>query len=357
MESTSRTHSSTIAFESLFSPAPVQTASFGHRVMNSVVDWFKGMASNSSTSPSSQKTRTVTSLSTEEASPSSHPIIISWAADIHCDHVDEHAIDHFAQNTNAQNPSALLLAGDIDLGKENPVSQPFNQVIPANGLINTVEKIKNKVNCPVYFICGNHDFYYSSFNQDRQKERDLDQRVPDIRYIHETEGIELKSDTVLVGHDGWADSRSGDFYQSELALNDFFLIDDIKVERARDIPKPETKAKLEALGDASAAYAKRVLPGLLAKYNKVIFLTHVPPFREASWHEGHITDDGGAPFFVNQALGESLVEIMKEHPDNELLVFCGHTHCKARYQAQHNLTVLTAGAAYGKPAPQTPIKV
>lgn len=296
-------------------------------------------------------------MNRKPSSSSTTPTIISWAADIHCDQVGEKAVENFVDKVREQNPSVLLLAGDIDLGKENPVREPLNQIVSANGLIKTVEKIRASVGCPVYFICGNHDFYYSSFTQVRQAANELGQRVDGLHYIHETEGIELEKDTVLVGHDGWADSRSGKFYESELVLSDFFLIEDIKVERAQDITKLETKAKLEALGDASAAYAKKVLPRLLTKYKKVIFLTHVPPFRDASWHEGKLSDDGDAPFLVNQALGESLVDVMKEHPDNELLVFCGHTHCRTTYQAQHNLTVLTAGAEYGAPAPQIPIKV
>ena len=37
----------------------------------------------------------------------------------------------------------------------------------------------------------------------------------------------------------------------------------------------------------------------------VIVLTHVPPFREACWYQGHTTDDHWAPFFVCGEVGQA----------------------------------------------------
>ena len=180
-------------------------------------------------------------------------------------------------------------------------------------------------------------------------------KTPGIMYIHETPGIEFDGSTVLVGHDGWADSRSGDFWNSQIALNDFFLIKDFDLESGKSIYTPEMKSKLEKMGDLSAQYADHVLPGLLKKYRRVIFLTHAPPFREASLHNGKICEDSSAPFFVNDVLGVTLKKLMGKHPENELLVLCGHTHCASTYRPLPNLTVLTAGATYGAPRAQRPL--
>ena len=205
---------------------------------------------------------------------------IAWASDIHFDHANERDIDLFFNEVIAQKPSVLLLAGDIDMGMKNPVYGPTKKIIRANGLVDTIKKIKEKIACQIYFICGNHDFYFSSFNEVRMEAKQLTATTPGVMYIHETPGIELDPNTVLVGHDGWADSRSGDFLNSKMILMDFFHIKDFNLSMARykEIFTPEMKKRLETMGDMSAEYAEQVLPGLLKKYRRVIFLTLFPHF-------------------------------------------------------------------------------
>ena len=79
-------------------------------------------------------------------------------------------------------------------------------------------------------------------------------------------------------------------------------------------------------------------------------LTHVPPFREACWHRGQISDDDWLPHFACRAVGEVLVEAMAAHPECEMTVLCGHTHSPGEAQVLPNLRVLTGGAEYGRPA-------
>jgi hypothetical protein len=81
----------------------------------------------------------------------------------------------------------------------------------------------------------------------------------------------------------------------------------------------------------------------------VLLLTHVPPFREACWHEGHLSDDQALPFFACGATGEVLLEQMQSHPGRSMLVLCGHTHSGGAAELLPNLRVLTGGATYGSP--------
>jgi len=290
--------------------------------------------------------------------------LLGWAADIHFDCAEESGISNFLENVNQQKLSLFILAGDIDVGKTvrpKSVSDDAEPPLADSRLVETLSKIAKDVNCEVFFVCGNHDFYYSSFDVVRRSVRTLCESVVGITYLHESTGIELTPETVLVGHDGWADSRSGDFWNSPVVLRDFFEIEDFEVlfevEGVTQLRCKIIKQKLEELGEDSAAYAKKIVPGLLKKYHQVIFVTHVPPFRESSWTQGAICGEDGAPFFVNHILGQALVEIMREHPDKKLLVLCGHTHWRAEYRPLHNLTVLTAAATYGKPAPETAISI
>src|SRR3977135_541574 len=80
-------------------------------------------------------------------------------------------------------------------------------------------------------------------------------------------------------------------------------------------PAPDT------LGSSHAYVSEAV-----ARRRTVVILTHVPPFREACWHEGQISNDDYLPHFACRAVGERLTAIMQERPDQCLTVLCGHTH-------------------------------
>ena len=108
-------------------------------------------------------------------------------------------------------------------------------------------------------------------------------------------------------------------------------------------------AKLHELGDEAAGYFRRVLPQVLETYRRVLLLTHVPPFREAAWHEGAISSDHWLPHMSCKAVGDVLAELMGQHPDVEMTVLCGHTHGRGEATIRENLRVVTGGAQYGKP--------
>jgi hypothetical protein len=82
----------------------------------------------------------------------------------------------------------------------------------------------------------------------------------------------------------------------------------------------------------------------------VIVLTHVPPFRESCWYQGHVSNDEWLPFFACQAVGDALREIMTSRPHCRLTVYCGHTHNSGTAQVLPNLLVFTGAAEYGVPA-------
>ena len=97
---------------------------------------------------------------------------------------------------------------------------------------------------------------------------------------------------------------------------------------------------------------RRWLPAALARFREVVLLTHVPPLREACWHAGQLSDDQWAPHFTCQAVGQAILEVMAEHPNQKLTVLCGHTHGQGEAQPLANVHILTGGAEYGQPAIQ-----
>ena len=156
------------------------------------------------------------------------------------------------------------------------------------------------------------------------------------------------------GHDGWGDGRLGDYFGSTVMLNDWGLIEEFGgFHENRD----ERLVKLHALGDEAASHFRMVLPDALSRFKHVIVLTHVPPFREACWHDGHLSDDNWLPHFTCNAGGDALLEAMTSAPDRKMTVLCGHTHGGGAAQILPNLGVLTGSAKYGAPAIQQILEV
>ena len=151
----------------------------------------------------------------------------------------------------------------------------------------------------------------------------------------------------LVGHDTWGDGRLGNAAGSPVILNDFLLIQELA-----SLDRPALLGRLNALGDEAAAHLAGQLPAALANFAHVYVLVHVPPFREACWHEGRISDDDWLPFFTCRAVGDVLAAAMRQHPERRMTVLCGHTHSPGAAQVSPNLEVKTGAARYGSPRVQ-----
>lgn len=210
-----------------------------------------------------------------------------------------------------------------------------------------LEGLDARLGLPVYFVLGNHDFYRGGIVRVRAEVRALCNRSTRLHWLPGSGVVALTPETALVGHDGWADGRFGDYERSGVLLNDYRLIEELSGLDTRDRLR-----RLNALGDEAAAHFRAVLPEAVDRFRRVIVLTHVPPFREACWHRGQMSDDAWLPHFACRAVGEALVEAMAAHPECEMTVLCGHTHSPGEAQVLPNLRVLTGGAGYGRPEVQ-----
>ena len=148
---------------------------------------------------------------------------------------------------------------------------------------------------------------------------------------------------------------------SDVVLNDYLLIDELRdmhgFPNGDRVLTQQLLEKLQALGDEAAAHFRLVLREALQTSRNVVVLTHVPPFHEACWHEGNLSDDNWAPHFVCQAVGEALKESMLEYPEKQMTVLCGHTHSSGQTQILDNLKVLTGKSSYGEPELQQIVEV
>jgi len=262
---------------------------------------------------------------------------LAWATDIHFEFASVDEIVVFCQGVVEAAPDGLVITGDI------------GQAPSVERYLRTLDKA---LSMPVYFVLGNHDFYHGSIAAVRAAITTLVSGSEHLVWMSEVGVVPVGAETALIGHDGWADGRCGDYAASRALLNDYRLIRELSGH------SPRTRLTvLNALGDEAAAHFRRVLPEALARYRRVIAITHVPPFAEATWYQGRISDPDWLPHFCSQAVGAVLTEVMDAHPDRELLVLCGHTHGGGAVQIRPNLRVVVGTAEYGKPVMQEVIDV
>lgn len=254
---------------------------------------------------------------------------LAWTTDIHLNFVDKRQTESFCSSINKLEADALLIGGDIG---------------EAENIEYFLLLLAEKVCPPIYFVMGNHDYYRGSITNVREKISVLCEESRKLYWLPQSGPVRITNETCIVGHDGWADGRFGDYAGSRVMLNDYVLITEL-----RGLTPAERLSRLNALGDEAADHFRRVLPEALACYKQVIVLTHAPPFREACWHEGAISNDEYLPHFSCKAVGDVLREQMIAHPNVKMTVLCGHTHSSGEATILPNLLVKTGKAVYGSP--------
>lgn len=252
-----------------------------------------------------------------------------WLTDIHLDFLSPRARQDYFSLVASENPDAVFLTGDISVA-------PY--------LLEHLSAICDAINRPVYFVLGNHDFYHGSIADVRATVRNFCKSHPLLNYLTNMKMVALTQSTALVGHDGWGDSRYGNYAKSAVQLSDHVLIKELA-----GLTPPKLQQYLMRLGSEAAIYLRGLLPHALERYQHVILLTHVPPFRESCWYQGRVSNDDWLPFFACQAVGDVLREAMQKRPDRQMTVYCGHTHNEGTVQILRNLKVITGAAEYGKP--------
>jgi 3',5'-cyclic AMP phosphodiesterase CpdA len=257
---------------------------------------------------------------------------LAWATDIHLEFLTPPALATFC-TTLANSPAdAFLISGDIS---------------QARGLPKHLRILERVVERPVYFVLGNHDFYHGKIALVREQVREITAVSSWLRWLPAAGAVELTPTTGLLGHDGWADGRLGDYAGSPVLLNDYRLIDDFV-----GLDAEKRLALLQRLGDEAAAYLRDQLERTRNRWSKLIVLTHVPPFAAAAWHLGRPSNNDWLPHFSCKAMGDVLEQAANAAPDTEILVLCGHTHSPGEVLVGPNLRVMTGGARYGAPVIQ-----
>jgi Icc protein len=262
---------------------------------------------------------------------------LAWLTDIHLNFVKADVCLSLWEALDRQ-CDAVVVTGDIG---ERP------------SIVGYLRQMEVALKRPIYFVLGNHDFYRGSIAETREVVTKLAAESDYLEYLTATGMVELTPQTALIGHDGWGDARLGDFENSDVILNDYALIEDLQFwVSPGELDKIKLRDVLYQLGDDAAIQLEANLTMAASDYANVIVATHVPPFREATWHEDRISDDNWLPHFSCGATGEAVLRVMRSNPESRLQVLCGHTHGGGEFQPLENVNVLTGPATYGAPAIQ-----
>lgn len=255
---------------------------------------------------------------------------LAWATDLHLGHAEGPAVRGFFEQVEDSRADALLVGGDISSCRS----------------LKKHLMMLDAVDMPVYFVLGNHDYYDCSIEVGNKIAEETARASENLCWLDSHLPLELSPTAGLIGVGGWADGRAGNWFLGGGGfINDYTVINDL-----RFMPDKLLHEKLKSFGRRHAKRLKKKLKQLPDAWTNIIVLTHVPPWREACWHEGKLSDDKWVPHFSCTAVGLVLKAYMEDRPEKQMRVLCGHTHGSGETDILANLRASTGGAKYGRPA-------
>lgn len=248
---------------------------------------------------------------------------ITWITDTHFDKFDGVQFERALWELKLSQPDYVFHTGDIS---------------EAPSLIEHLERLQSAVNCPVYFVLGNHDLYYGSTAAVHNNVREMCSTNKNLVWLTDVPSVQLNDSNVIVGHDGWYDASKGWTSKHSIVYRpDWHLIHDFS--KLRDGTRRLNRTKEVAFNSAITTTDK--IRHAFEKGSRVHFLTHVPPWAEPFKLIDVVTSWFWSPYNVSTIMGQTLEKLMAQHPERELIVYCGHVHVKETITAKikHNVSM------------------
>jgi predicted phosphohydrolase len=259
-----------------------------------------------------------------------------WTTDIHLNFLNDQQIKKFCHEILDYEPtSGVVITGDI------------SEALDLDMHLRIMEVNLGK-DVPVYFVCGNHDYYRGSIDLTRTMLKNRYNEPSQMKWLPNYDYISLSETVGLVGHDGWYDGRYCDYFLSSLDMNDYHLIKELTGGYWHRTDQ------YIVIGELAKEGALHVRKGLLKAFeNKehVYVATHVAPFIEASRApNGTISDKDWLPHFSSKLMGDMLLDVAATYPNKQITVLCGHNHTFHDYWVTKNMRCISGGAKYKFPA-------
>jgi predicted phosphodiesterase len=259
---------------------------------------------------------------------------VCWLTDTHLNVLAAAARQAFYQTVVEQQCDAIIITGDIS---ETPSTTA-----------QMLQEMHASIRSPIYFVLGNHDYFSSTVELAHKQMRLLHKQNSALVWLPLYEYIPLTKTHALLGQDGWADARLGNFAipdENDLdAQNIHDLIEAKRTSRAA------LQKKMQHLADRDASQLQHQIEQAIHDgYQKLTVVTHIPPYAEVAWHRDKPYDEVKLPYFTSDAIATVLNKSSKKYPEVTFRVLCGHTHTARKAQITTNLSVNVGYAKTGSP--------
>lgn len=250
-----------------------------------------------------------------------------WYTDNHFDKVPPWTKISFISHIRKENPKGIFLTGDI-----------------SNGLFTEFDLgiLASYVKCPIYFVLGNHDYHFSSFEKTHDKIRKLCNKHKNLIWMTESDVISLTDEVALIGAEGWYDANIGKPEYLKYTL-DWMLVNDF-----RKLGSMQSKIDFfrELSLQSCKLISKKLEEALDKNYKTIYILTHFPPWKEATRDIGTLMESFWLPYNTNISLGLEIEKIMKDRNKRHVTVLCGHTHHDCWINVSRNIDCKVNKAKY-----------
>ena len=267
---------------------------------------------------------------------------LAWFTDIHLDHVHDVGTSVASLASSASKCESIIITGDISL---------------ANTLIGHLMLLDQVLEKPIYFVLGNHDYYFSNIRTVRRHVVDACRSMSYAKYLAAMPYAKLSNETVLIGHDGWYDALNGNPRNDVMLMNDWIRIQDFAPAIRGSLgSKLLDKNLIIQISQAiCVAAVKHVADGIKAairdKHKNIIVATHVPPFKESYNSDKHrgLDISDVLPWYTSKTMGDMLLTAAKTYPHIKFTILSGHSHSHYDQDLLNNLNVRVGKSSYGSP--------
>src|SRR5579885_2817844 len=194
-----------------------------------------------------------------------------WFTDTHLDKVAPWNLMRFFLHVRKENPKGIFLTGDISNGILTP---------------SHLRLMATFIECPIYFVLGNHDYHFSSIAEMHRKIRELCKEFPNLIWMKDAGVVHINDEVCLIGSEGWYDAVNGKPEFLKFTF-DWFLTKDF-----RDLPNMDARIKMwQKMADESAhELVDKLEKAMEQKYKNIYLLTHFPPWKEATRDLGTVME-------------------------------------------------------------------
>lgn len=266
---------------------------------------------------------------------------LAWTTDIHLDCTDDATRAAQRLQADSYGCDGIIISGDISV---------------ATDIVFHLRVLEDALQKPIYFVLGNHDYYYSDIISTRKRVVDACRDMSFARYLGSTHCVKVDRSTFLVGSDGWYDAFNGDPGGSDFLMNDWLKIHDFQPAirgsgRNRIINKEHVIQISRAICLASVQHIVRGIKEAAATAENIIVVTHVPPFVESYTDEKYknLSAEHVVPWYTSKIMGEMLSTAAKTYPHVQFTILSGHTHSPFEGQVLGNVNVKVGKSLYGSP--------